>query len=326
MENEDQRPDDAALDAALRRISRRARAMDSQLPEPAFEQGGDHDALVMQRDGVVHALAAVSRTSIAPDHPDALWGACTRSEMRIAWDGEAEAASELLSRWIAESLDAREDAGDWETSLEVQVASRDSDLVLPLLQRGFAQVGVTAIRVGGRRADERSVLAHLSRAGIELRRATPADARLLGEMDAELLAHDALHGAVELRAGAAGVLQRGIEERLALDPEWTWVIEGTGGPAGYLSLEIDRAQHRAKCAAGGPLAYIQAMYLRPTVRGGGIGEAVVGFAHARAALAGYDRILLGYAALNPRSGPFWCRMGYRPLWTSWQRRPARPAA
>jgi len=32
--------------------------------------------------------------------------------------------------------------------------------------------------------------------------------------------------------------------------------------------------------------------------------------------------VLSYAVPNPRSGPFWARMGYRPLVTEWQRRPA----
>jgi len=31
---------------------------------------------------------------------------------------------------------------------------------------------------------------------------------------------------------------------------------------------------------------------------------------------------LHYAQVNPLSGPFWNRMGYRPLWTSWEARPA----
>ena len=38
--------------------------------------------------------------------------------------------------------------------------------------------------------------------------------------------------------------------------------------------------------------------------------------------AGIAVTLLHYALANPRSGPFWARMGYRPLWTSWQARPA----
>ena len=32
--------------------------------------------------------------------------------------------------------------------------------------------------------------------------------------------------------------------------------------------------------------------------------------------------LLHYALVNPRSGPFWARTRYRPLWVNWQARPA----
>jgi len=37
---------------------------------------------------------------------------------------------------------------------------------------------------------------------------------------------------------------------------------------------------------------------------------------------GVDTTLLHYAQLNPLSAPFWNRMGYRPLWTGWEVRPA----
>ena len=30
----------------------------------------------------------------------------------------------------------------------------------------------------------------------------------------------------------------------------------------------------------------------------------------------------GVDRLNPLSAPFWSRMGYRPLWTGWEVRPA----
>jgi len=33
-------------------------------------------------------------------------------------------------------------------------------------------------------------------------------------------------------------------------------------------------------------------------------------------------VYLHYAQLNPLSAPFWNRMGYRPLWTGWEVRPA----
>ncbi len=328
MHHEDQPVPAAAIAETLARVAVRQQRLDSQLPVPSF---ADDEApeLVVQRDGTLHAFATTRRVSLTPDHPDALWGACRRSELQLRWDGDVAAVGELLDRWIADAAGELGAEGDWESSLEIEVPSRDSELVLPLLQRGFVAVGIVGIRLGhgagrdGAATAEQAALARLEASGVVLRQATLSDAPLLGEMDSELLHHDALHGAVEARDGAAAVLQRGIEERLAIDPEWSWVIEQHGNAVGYLSLETRRDRHDAKCAVGPDIAYIQAMYLRPTVRGGGIGEAVVHFAHARAQLAGFGRMLLGYAALNPRSGPFWCRMGYRPLYTSWQRRPAR---
>lgn len=338
MHHKDRQAPPEAIAEALARIAARDRQLDSQLPgsngSGSTPLSGETPDLVVCRDGVVHALGAIRAVALTPDHPDALWGACRRSELQLRWDGDAAAVGELLDRWIAGAASALGTVGDWQSSLEIEVPSRDSGLVLPLLQRGFVATGITGIRLGGEgggdtgtaavdaEAAERSALARLDAAGIVLRQATLADAPLLGEMDSELLHHDALHGAVEARDGAAAVLQRGIEERLEIDPDWTWVIEQHGDPVGYLSIETNRERHDAKCAAGADIAYIQAMYLRPTIRGGGVGEAVVHFAHARARRAGFGRMLLGYAALNPRSGPFWCRMGYRPLYTSWQRRPA----
>lgn len=60
---------------------------------------------------------------------------------------------------------------------------------------------------------------------------------MLGELDLALLGHEL-----------------GIADRLARDPGWTWILERDGRAAGYLSFEIDREQHWAQCAAGGPVA------------------------------------------------------------------------
>jgi hypothetical protein len=39
--------------------------------------------------------------------------------------------------------------------------------------------------------------------------------------------------------------------------------------------------------------------------------------------AGTRRLtLLHYAQVDPLSAPFWHRTGYRPLWTTWEARPA----
>jgi hypothetical protein len=53
-----------------------------------------------------------------------------------------------------------------------------------------------------------------------------------------------------------------------------------------------------------------------------VGAALVRRGHGDLDAAGVDVTLLHYAGLNPLSGPFWHRCGYRPLWTGWQARPA----
>jgi GNAT superfamily N-acetyltransferase len=72
-----------------------------------------------------------------------------------------------------------------------------------------------------------------------------------------------------------------------------------------------------------PAAYLQTMFIQPEDRGTGVGFALVRALHARLDAAGVGVTLLHHSQVNPLSGPFWNRMGYRPLWTSWEARPAR---
>ena len=69
-------------------------------------------------------------------------------------------------------------------------------------------------------------------------------------------------------------------------------------------------------------AYLQTMFVDQAERGTGIGAALVRHLHARLDGAGIGITLLHHSQVNPLSAPFWYRMGYRPLWTSWEARPA----
>ncbi|UOE44392.1 GNAT family N-acetyltransferase [Agromyces larvae] len=315
----------ARIRPALAAMNDRSRALDPQLPDRAFD---DDDPILAALDGdAVRAVGRVSVAHLAQDQPAAIWGALHRAELELGWSGDAGAMGELLDAWLAEAAERMRRAGadattDWETSCSLRVPARDSAAVKPLLARGFAVVGVEGIRVGSRGADGEAAQRRLSAAGVRLRPARLDDLALLTELDTELFAHDAQHGSITRRPQAGASLRAGIEARLHRDPEWTWIVECGDDQVGYVSLETDRAEHLGRVAPGADIAFLQAMYLRPEVRGSRIGEAVVEFAHARLEERGYDRVLLDYAALNPRSGPFWCRMGYRPLWNLWQRRPA----
>jgi GNAT superfamily N-acetyltransferase len=71
-----------------------------------------------------------------------------------------------------------------------------------------------------------------------------------------------------------------------------------------------------------PMAYLATLYVDGTGRGNGTGAALVNAAHHALDAAGVAVTLLHYAQVNPLSGPFWHRMGYRPLWTGWRAQPA----
>jgi GNAT superfamily N-acetyltransferase len=75
-------------------------------------------------------------------------------------------------------------------------------------------------------------------------------------------------------------------------------------------------------ARPGVTAYLQTMFVRPGERGGGVGAALARHAHDMLDARGVQTTLLHYAQMNPLSAPFWSRMGYRPLWTGWEARPA----
>jgi predicted acetyltransferase len=64
------------------------------------------------------------------------------------------------------------------------------------------------------------------------------------------------------------------------------------------------------------------MFVLPDERGGGVGDALVAQFHREIDDAGVPVTLLHYEQVNPLSAPFWSQQGYRPLWTSWEVRPA----
>jgi GNAT superfamily N-acetyltransferase len=105
---------------------------------------------------------------------------------------------------------------------------------------------------------------------------------------------------------------------------WTWLAERGGRATGLL---VTQPPQEAGWIAGmtgiSPAAYLQTMFVHPEDRGTGVGAAMVAALHARLDADGVAVTLLHHSQVNPLSGPFWNRMGYRPLWASWEARPAR---
>lgn len=143
-------------------------------------------------------------------------------------------------------------------------------------------------------------------------------------MDAELLALDAHFAGVTVRPGAQKTFAGEYRERLRRAPATTWVLERDRRLTGLVHVMPDdgaaEPDSPALAAEGGQCLVV--MYLDPAERGAGTGARLVELAHQALDATGAPYTVLSYAVANPRSGPFWARMGYRPIVTEWQRRPA----
>ncbi|PZG10122.1 GNAT family N-acetyltransferase [Nonomuraea aridisoli] len=255
------------------------------------------------------AVGAPSVSTAGPDVRSVPWGPLTTHTLRarVAGDDPADSLGRLLDRWIS-SLDAEPGSG-----LQVSWPSRDTAPVAALVRRGFAPRSVLAVRVSPTSAGARPPTG--------VRRAVADDLDVMCRLYLELIAYEAQFGWVPVPSWTPDAARAEIEEKLARDDGWCWLAERDGEVVGMLA--VHHPDHSGWIApavhASSPVAYVGSLYARPDGRGRGIGAALIGHAHAEAAAAGVETVLVHYAALNPLSVPFWSRQGYRPLVTTWGR-------
>lgn len=121
------------------------------------------------------------------------------------------------------------------------------------------------------------------------------------------------------RAAMDRILRSQLEQ--AIDaPGTCWVAETDGDVVGLLVLSAPRSAGWIRpTGAVGSAAYLGCLVTTAGRRGDGIGGALVDQAHRAVSEWNAEVTLLHYNMLNPLSGPFWHRAGYRPLWTTWCR-------
>jgi GNAT superfamily N-acetyltransferase len=125
------------------------------------------------------------------------------------------------------------------------------------------------------------------------------------------------------RAATARLVREEIRFSLDRKTTWTWLAERGGHAVGLLVAQPpQQAGWIAGMTSPSPAAYLQTMFVDQQERGTGVGSALVRQLHAQLDAAGVAVTLLHHSQVNPLSAPFWYRMGYRPLWTSWEARPA----
>jgi GNAT superfamily N-acetyltransferase len=233
----------------------------------------------------------------------------------------AAAVADLLRQW-RDHLVGLPEAAAGDTAAMISWPSRDVTAVNALLRHGMQPLTVIAVRSAAS-ASAASATAGNAPAGLVIREAGPDDLDVVTEFELGVIRYDALFGAAIIRPATEALVRAETQASLGVRPAWAWLAEQDGQPVGLVHVQPPgQSGWIAGMARGGVTAYLQTMFVRPGERGAGVGAALVRHAHAVLDGRGVETILLHYAQVNPLSAPFWNRMGYRPLWTGWEVRPA----
>jgi GNAT superfamily N-acetyltransferase len=314
-----------------RAVGRRWHAIDPLLPDPAALPAGCGEPLVVNGDnGRIAGLGVCVHQHVPPQSLNQTWGAADRFTLvpRLPGQDIAVAAGQLLAQWRDHLAGIGATRGP-DTSASVVWPSLDIGGVGALLRHGLQPLTVIAARTrpnGPPPAPRRAY-------GVTIREAGPADEEQVLDLELRLIRYDMHFGGPVWRQATPrlvreevhGSLERGALNHGALDRggTWTWLAERNGRAVGLLVAQPPQdAGWIAGMTSRSPAAYLQTMFVEGQERGTGIGAALVRNLHARLDGMGVAVTLLHHSQVNPLSAPFWYRMGYRPLWTSWEARPA----
>ena len=335
-------------------VARRWQSLDPLLPEPNdLPEGCTAPFLAAGSNGRPAGLGVCRHQHVPAATLAQTWGAATKFvlTLRLREPDTQAAADDLLAQWRdhlqgqnlqgqnlqgqnlqgqnlqSQNLQSQNVQGQKETPADDTAAvvnwpSRDITGILALQRHGLQPITVIAARPAGRPAPTETTAAAEN---LVIRPATPDDFDAVAEMEMGVIRFDAHFGGSIPRPATEALIRAQAQSALAKRkrPSWVWIAERHDGPAGLTVVEPPQA---AAWIAGmtrpGATAYLSTMFVRPGARGGGIGAALVRHVHDELDARGIDLTLLHYSHMNPLSGPFWHRVGYRPLWTTWEARPA----
>jgi GNAT superfamily N-acetyltransferase len=311
-----------AVDEINRAVGRRWQGLDPLLPPRAeLPEGCAAPFVATGGNGRPAGLAACRHEHVPAGTLDQTWGAAHRFSLiaRLREADTASALDDLLGQWRDHLAGLPGTAGD-DTAATITWPARDVSGVSTLLRHGLQPIAVIAVRAArpepagpGPARDENLVI----------RAAGPADLDAVTGFEMGVIRYDALFGMAIPRPGTEALVRAETQAALAARPARAWLAERDGEPVGLVTVQPpERARWITGMTRAGVTAYLPTIFVRPGERGGGIGTALVRHLHAVLDTRGVQTTLLHYAQANPLSGPFWSRMGYRPLWTGWEVRPA----
>jgi GNAT superfamily N-acetyltransferase len=307
-------------------VGERWRRLDPLLPEPGVVAPGC-DETFRTADG--NGFAVCRHLVLPAGSLDKTWAAATEYVLtpRVAGPDVGAGLDELLSKWRDHVTRFPEAAAE-DTAVRLRWPTRDTTGVRALRRHGLAPMAVIAARPAGRGITRGPTGAPGAEGGadaITVRRAGPADLTAAAAFQMDVIRYDEQFGVGRVRPATEALVREDLIKDLNRQPSWIWLAEDkrNGQPAGLLILQPPAQAGWVAPAAGlAPVAYLATMFVQPGERGAGVGAALVNQAHQAADESGAALTLLHYAQVNPLSGPFWSRMGYRPLWTQWGADPA----
>jgi GNAT superfamily N-acetyltransferase len=321
-----------AVDEINRAVGRRWQGLDRLLPSRAeLPEGCAAPFVAAGANGRPAGLAACCHEHVKAGTLNQTWGTADRFSL-IARLREADTSAvldDLVGQW-RDHLAARPGTGAGDTAAMITWPARDVSGVNTLLRHGLQPITVIAVRPARPEAAEPGPAwpedAGPRPAGDEslvIREAGPADLDVVTEFEMGVVRYDALFGSAILRPATGELVRAESQAALAVRPAWAWLAERDGEPVGLVQVQPpEQSRWITGMTRAGATVYLQTIFVRPGERGGGVGAALVRHLHAVLDARGVDTALLHYAQLNPLSAPFWNRMGYRPLWTGWEVRPA----
>jgi GNAT superfamily N-acetyltransferase len=304
-----------------RAVGRRWQAADPLLPDPAALPNGCGAPLVVHgENGRMAGLGVCVHQHVLPESLNQTWGTAERFMLvpRLAGQNVAAGTDLLLSHW-RDHLASIGAARGTDTSASVVWPSHDITGVRAMLRHGMQPLTVIAARA--RPATPAS--APRGAYGVTIREARLADEEQVLDLEMRLIRFDMHFGGPVWRTATPSLVRDEVRSSLARGSARTWLAERGERAVGLLVVQPPQeAGWIAGMTSGSPAAYLQTMFIDEQERGTGIGAAMVRHLHHELDAAGVEVTLLHHSQVNPLSGPFWYRMGYRPLWTSWEARPA----
>ncbi|MEU5259345.1 GNAT family N-acetyltransferase [Amycolatopsis sp. NPDC021455] len=286
-------------------------AVDALLPPaPPPAEGERLDAATADGTQVTGVL---QRHRLAPGDVPMLWSAADTWQLFPYFGDTGTEGVDLLLRALKGRLESEETGDD--SACVVVWPSRDAEAIRAFLDHGLVPLSAVGVRTAPPDGPE---------PGVAVRRAGPDDFGAALELAVTTFDYTGLVAAPR-RDNTAELLAPSLRDALDDDEPAVWLAEEDGeirALAHCAWVDALPGSEAGELLPAGRWGYVNNVVTARGERGGGFGRALMAHVHRELGRGGATRTYLYYNPTNPLSSVFWHRQGYRPLWTTWEVRPA----